>query len=184
MQVMVVNVTNPSYQPLLIQPVLLQHYSRFQSVVDLLSEYLDPDLHNLDFSPLLSSSFEFSQDNFSTNGDSSLANTMVHPNNSFQISIAFSPTVGKLANTLLLIRNNLTVFDYVLLRGHGIQGLFSINGIQPSSDPLLFEFTHAMMERCQGTLNYYTTILLYYYTVVYNTILYSTILPYSRKIQL
>lgn len=149
-QVRVLNVTNPSYRPLLIQPVLLQHYTRFQSVVDLLSEQLDPDLHNLNFSPLLTSSFEFSQDHDSLDEDSSLTDIVVRPKKYFQVSIVFSPKVDMVANTVLLIRNNLTVFDYVLLRGRGIRGVFSINGIQPSSDPLLFEFTQTMMEKCQG----------------------------------
>lgn len=147
--------TNPSYRPLLIQPVMLQHYTKFQSVVDLLSEQLDPNLHNLDFSPLLTSSFRFSRRRRSTHGDTSLASTIVQPNNSVRISIAFSPHVDKAANTLLLIRNNLTVFDYILLRGHGIRGVFSINGIQPSSDPLLFEFSQAMLEKCQGVFIMY-----------------------------
>lgn len=139
------NMTNPSYRPLMVQPVLLQHYNRFQSIIDLFAEQLDPDLHNLDFSPSLTNSFAFSGD-----GDSSLAGVVIRPNSSHQIAVSFSPKMDSLASTLLLIRNNLTVFDYVLLRGQGIRGVFSINGIQPSSDPLLFEFTQTMMEKCQG----------------------------------
>ena len=144
------NVTNPSYRPLMVQPVLLQHYNRFQTIIDLLAEQLDPDLHNLDFSPSLTSSFAFS----SSNGESSLASMVIRPNSSHQIAISFSPKMHSLANTLLLIRNNLTVFDYVLLQGQGIRGVFSINGVQPSSESLLFEFTQAMMEQCQGALRF------------------------------
>ena len=77
---------------------------------------------------------------------------IVQPDDPYQITVAFSPKVESVFSTLLLIRNNLTILDYVLLRGQGIQGVFSINGIQPSSDPLLFELTQTMMESCQGTI--------------------------------
>lgn len=56
------------------------------------------------------------------------------------------------AASLLLIRNNLTVLDYVLLEGHGSQGLFTVNNIPPGSEPLLFEFSTALLEKCQGEL--------------------------------
>ncbi len=134
----------------MIQPVLLQHYSRSQSVVDLLSEQFNPDLKNVDFNHALPSSFSFSREHVEFDTDSSLASTTVHPHHPHQITVAFSPKMDAVSNTLLLIRNNLTVLDYVLLRGRGVQGVFSINGIQPSSDPLSFEFTQTMMEQCQG----------------------------------
>ncbi len=141
--------TNPSYRPLLIQPVLLHHYGRFQSIIDLLAEQLDPDLHNLDFSSPFTNSFAFSSKKKGSVG-SSLSSVIIKPNMSHQIAISFSPKSDTPANTLLLVRNNLTVLDYVLLRGQGVRGVFSINGIQPSSEPLLFEFTQTMMEKCQG----------------------------------
>ena len=75
---------------------------------------------------------------------------VLQPSDQHQITVAFSPKVDSVASTLLLIRNNLTVFDYMVLRGRGVQGVFSIDGIQPSSDPLVFEFTQTMMEKCQG----------------------------------
>ena len=149
-QVRLVNVTNPSYQPLLIQPVLLQHYTKFQLVVDLLSDQLNPDLHSLNFSPSMTSSFGFQHDHSSVNDVSSLDYTVVNPNDNLQISVTFSPSADIESNTLLLIRNNLTVFDHVLLKGRGAVGVFSISGIQPGSESLLFEFTHAMMEKCRG----------------------------------
>ena len=139
------NMTNPSYRPLVVQPVLLQHYSRPQGIIDFLAEQLDPDLHNLDFSVSFTNYFTFS----SAESQSSLSSLVIQPNASHQISVSFSPRVDSLANTILLIRNNLTVFDYVLLKGQGVRGVFSIDGVQPGSEPLLFEFTQAMMEKCR-----------------------------------
>lgn len=150
LQHQVVNVTNPSHLPLTVQPVLLHHYTRTQSVVHTLSEHLNSDLLHMDFSHTLSNSFSFPKEHVSFDTDTSLASTVLEPQDPYQITVAFSPKVDSVASTLLLIRNNLTVLDYVLLRGRGIQGTFSIDGVQPSSDPLMFEFTQTMMERCQG----------------------------------
>jgi len=140
------NMTNPSYRPLVVQPVLLQHYSRPQGIIDFLAEQLDPDLLNLDFSMPLTNYFTFS----STDSESALSSLVIRPNASHQISVSFSPKANSQANTILLIRNNLTVLDYVLLKGRGVRGVFSIDGVQPGAEPLLFEFTQAMMEKCRG----------------------------------
>ena len=146
----VLNVSNPSQRPLVIQPVLLQHYTKPRSIVDMLTEELDPDLDQYDLTGPHSSSFSFSQEHVSYNTVSSLSNAVLQPDDHYQITVAFSPSVDSVSSTLLLIRNNLTVFDYMVLRGRGVQGVFSIDGIQPSSDPLLFEFTQSMMEKCHG----------------------------------
>lgn len=151
------NVTNPSDKPLLIQPVLLQHYAKSKSIVDMISEQLSPDLDQFNFSAAQFNSFTFSQEHITYETESSLTNTILHPNNPYPITVAFSPKVDSVTSTLLLIRNNLTVLDYVVLRGRGVQGVFSIDGIQPSSDPLLFEFTQTMMERCHGEDCFWST---------------------------
>ena len=150
LQLQVVNVTNPSRQPLMIQPVLLQHYDNSKSIVDLLSEQPVPDLDVFDFSTVQSNSFTFLKEDAMFNTDSALTHVVIQPDDPYQISVSFSPKVDSVSSTLLLIRNNLTVLDYVVLKGLGVQGVFSIDGIQPSSEPLVFEFSQAMMERCYG----------------------------------
>lgn len=142
-----VNVTNPSHHPLIIQPVLLHHYAKSKSIVGLFSEQFDLNL-KFDFSDSQSSPFTFSTEDIIT--ESSMSPVVLQPDDPYQITVTFSPSEVLVADTLLLIRNNLTVFDYVVLRGRGIRDVFSIDGIQPSSNPLMFEFTQQMMERCQG----------------------------------
>lgn len=144
------NVTNPSRQPLIIQPVLLQHYDKTKSIVDFLSEQLNADFDEFDFSTVQSNAFTFSRDDPMFDTDASMTHVVLQPDDPYQITVAFSPIADSVSSTLLLIRNNLTVLDYVVLRGRGVQGVFSIDGIQPSSDPLVFEFTPTMMERCYG----------------------------------
>jgi hypothetical protein len=120
------------------------------SLVDLLSELLGVNFDTFDFGSVQSNSFTFSSEETDHNTDSSLTSVVVQPDDPYQVSVSFSPKADSVSSTLLLIRNNLTMLDYVVLRGRGVQGVFSIDGIQPSSDPLMFEFTQTMMERCYG----------------------------------
>lgn len=144
------NVTNPSRQPLIIQPVLLQHYDKIESIVDLLSEQSNANLDGYDFSSVQSNAFTFAREDDMFDTDSSLTHVVIQPDDPHQITVSFSPTADSVSSTLLLIRNNLTVLDYVVLRGRGVRGVFSIDGVQPSSEPLVFEFSQTMMERCYG----------------------------------
>ena len=162
-QLQVLEVSNPSDYPLTVQPVFLHHYTRPRSIVDLLSSLRQDDIHDIDFSQS-SGSFAFldeEQDSFST--ESSVASSVLPPqSNAHHIVVAFTPKVEQTASTLLLIRNNLTVLDYVVLQGQGSLGVFTIDNIQPNSDPLMFEFTNSMLEKCHGRFTeYYSIIHLY-----------------------
>ena len=75
------------------------------------------------------------------------------------------------AASLLLIRNNLSVLDYVLLEGHGSQGLFTVNNIPPESEPLLFEFSTALLEKCQGELLLLLLFLLLLFIILFVSLL-------------
>lgn len=150
MQIQTLELSNPTSWPLTIQPVLLHHYSRPHTIVNLLADRMDPELHNIDFSQS-SSYFAFHVDSRTT--DSAISSTVLPPySKPYPITVAFTPKMDLQAASLLLIRNNLTVLDYVLLEGHGSQGLFTVNNIPPGSEPLLFEFSTALLEKCQGEL--------------------------------
>lgn len=83
-----------------------------------------------------------------------LATSVVPPlSKQFEITVAFSPKVDQELNTLLLLRNNLTVYDYIIVQGAGVQGVFAIDGIQPGTDPLKFEFASTVIESCQSKLS-------------------------------
>ena len=142
-------VSNPSNYPVTVQPVLLHHYERPHTIINMLSELHHEDIHDIDFSQS-ATSFAFlnkKKDSISAKTSSILPPLSV----AHHIVVAFTPKVEQTASTLLLIRNNLTVLDYVVLQGHGSLGTFTIDNIQPNSDPLMFEFTSAMLEKCQGT---------------------------------
>lgn len=147
LQIQTLELSNPTNWPLMIQPVFLHHYTRPHTIVNLLADRLDPELHNFDFSQ--STSFAFQVDSQTT--DSAINNVVIPPNTeNYQITVAFTPKVDLQVASLLLIRNNLTVLEYVLLEGCGNQGMFTIDNIPPESEPLLFEFSTAQLEKCQG----------------------------------
>lgn len=147
LQIQTLELSNPTNWPLMIQPVFLHHYTRPHTIVNLLADRMDPELRNLDFSQ--TTSFAFQVDSQTT--DSAINNVVIPPNReNYQITVAFTPKVDLQVASLLLIRNNLTVLDYVLLEGCGNQGMFTIDNIPPESEPLLFEFSTAQLEKCQG----------------------------------
>jgi len=76
--------------------------------------------------------------------------SLLQPHDTFKVSVSFSPRVDQDLRMLLLLRNNLTVFDYVLLQGTGVQGSFAIDGVQPGTEPLLFEYSDSVLENCLG----------------------------------
>ena len=137
------HISNPSDRSLLVQPVFLSHYTHPQIIIDSLLDRLDPRLRTLNFS--LSSNY-FS---FVATTDNALATSLLPPHtNEFEVEVAFSPKMDQEFNMLLLLRNNLTVFDYIVVQGVGVQGAFAIDGIQPGTEPLKFEFPNSVLENC------------------------------------
>lgn len=145
------HIANPTEWPLLIQPVFLTHYSHPQTIINSLSDRISPRFRNLNFS-LSSSSFAFIDPiETSLSSDTALATSILPPlRKQFEITVAFSPEVNQDLHTLLLLRNNLTVYDYIIVQGAGVQGAFAIDGIQPGTDPLVFEFASTVIENCQS----------------------------------
>ena len=145
LQARVIHVSNPGRAPLLFQPLLIHSYSHPNRVVDALAERMDAELQGLDVS--------HSQASFSIHQPPGLSlppPALLPPSERYDITVAFTPKFDGLSSSLLLIRNNLTGLDYVLLRGRGSVGSFTIDGIQPSSEPLIFDFSMALLERCHS----------------------------------
>ena len=146
-----VEVSNPSNYPVTVQPVFLHHYTKPNAIIDVLSELNHNDnIQDIDFSKS-AGSFAFVDKKKKISSESSAASSVLPPQSEVHhIVVAFTPKVEQTASTLLLIRNNLTVLDYVLLQGQGSLGTFTIDDIPPNADPLMFEFTNAMLEKCHG----------------------------------
>ena len=152
LKVKVLELWNPSDLPVTIQPLLLHHYARPHTIVDTFVSKSEPELANVDFSQSGSFSIWSSSGDDHWRSEPLVTSTLLppHGSNNYRVEVAFSPSMDQLASNLLLIRNNLTVLDYVLLQGQGSRGTFTIDGIQPGTDPLLFEFSPSLLEKCQS----------------------------------
>lgn len=132
----------------MVQPVLLHYYPQPQKIVQILFE--SGSIENIDFSRSESS---FSLDPDSWGYDASLKNHILIPGGEekeIEVRVKFVAHDGQLASTLLILRNNLTALEYVVVQGRGYEGQFNIDGVHPDTSSLLFQFTPLDLERCTG----------------------------------
>ena len=155
-------VTNPSRYPVVVQPILLHYYPQPQRITQLLFE--TGLIESLNFS-LSESSFSLDPDLWGY--DRSLESHTLAPqsvgrggggrekgegDSDMEVRVKFLARESRLGNSLLLLRNNLTGLECVLLQGRGLEGRFSIDGVQPDTgNPLLFQPTSTDLEACSGT---------------------------------
>ena len=77
----------------------------------------------------------------------------IKKNNCFQIPIrlSFSPSDDSLHSAVLLIRNNLTVVDAVIVQGRGGRGYLKFGSRKPgSSSPLIFNIGPKHLKDCDS----------------------------------
>jgi hypothetical protein len=153
--------TNPSRHPVVVQPILLHYYPQPQRITQLLFE--TGLIENLNFS-LSESSFSLDPDSWGY--DKSLKSHTLGPQvggrggggggekRDIELRLKFLARESRLVNSLLLLRNNLTGLECVLLQGKGLEGKFSIDGVQPDTGtPLVFQLSSSDLEACsEGTM--------------------------------
>jgi hypothetical protein len=150
--------TNPSRHPVVVQPILLHYYPQPQRITQLLFE--TGLIENLNFS-LSESSFSLDPDSWGY--DKSLKSHTLGPQvggrggggggekRDIELRLKFLARESRLVNSLLLLRNNLTGLECVLLQGKGLEGKFSIDGVQPDTGtPLVFQLSSSDLEACSG----------------------------------
>ncbi|GIY37241.1 transmembrane protein 131 [Caerostris darwini] len=77
---------------------------------------------------------------------------LLTPGMRVKIHIGFKPTDDSLKSSLILIRNNLTVMDALLVYGQGGYGQIKFGNIPPGSDSMLmFELTERHLKDCGST---------------------------------
>ncbi|XP_051560942.1 transmembrane protein 131-like isoform X1 [Myxocyprinus asiaticus] len=78
---------------------------------------------------------------------------LLHPWESKTVSVAYRPTEHKPVTSLLLIRNNLTVFDMVLVKGFGAKELLRVGGKLPGpASSLRFNVPQSTLKECRDGL--------------------------------
>ncbi|KAI4901851.1 hypothetical protein NFI96_034598, partial [Prochilodus magdalenae] len=90
-------------------------------------------------------------------GSSSVQRVVLQPWESKTVSVAYTPTEHKPVTSLLLIRNNLTVFDLVLVKGFGAKELLRVGGKLPGPGASLrFNVPQSTLMECRDGLRSHT----------------------------
>ncbi|XP_061102427.1 transmembrane protein 131-like isoform X2 [Conger conger] len=142
-------VKNPSGSPVYMEVRVLSSYSAPLDALDLLTKWFN-------ISPL---SVNITTGEFSllhADGQESLdggVRLLLLPQETKEVHVAFTPTEHRPVTSLILIRNNLTVFDMVMVRGHGARELLRIGGKLPGPGASLrFNVPQATLMECRDRL--------------------------------
>ncbi|XP_048855708.1 transmembrane protein 131-like isoform X1 [Brienomyrus brachyistius] len=143
---------NPSSHPVSVELRPLASYSAPLGALDLLTKWfnispLSVNVTATEFTLLKGSG----QEEWQT-ADGALR-LLLQPLESREVGVAFTPTEHKSVTSLILIRNNLTVFDVVMVRGHGARELLRIGGKLPGPGASLrFNVPQSTLMECRDGL--------------------------------
>ncbi|GFS73636.1 transmembrane protein 131 [Nephila pilipes] len=161
---------NPSSLPVLVQVVPLSLYPNPTNIISILKERYGDEFGS---SNILKDSEAFSLEDLEDNNPNpdnhipayrksleeffgiqthkkSIA-MLLTPGMRVRIQVGFTPIDDSLKSSLILIRNNLTVMDALLVYGQGGYGQIKFGNIPPGSDSMLmFELNERLLKDCDG----------------------------------
>ncbi|XP_055926563.1 transmembrane protein 131-like isoform X3 [Argiope bruennichi] len=162
---------NPSSLPVLVQVVPLSLYPNPANIISILKERYGDDFGG---NNIIKDSEVFSLEDLEDNNPNpdnhipayrksleeffgiqthkkSIA-MLLTPGMRVRIQVGFTPKDDSLKSSLILIRNNLTVMDALLVLGQGGYGQIKFGNIPPGSDSMLmFELTERLLKDCDST---------------------------------
>ncbi|XP_028939043.1 transmembrane protein 131 isoform X2 [Ornithorhynchus anatinus] len=147
---------NPADVPVHVQFVPLALYSNPSAFVHRLLERFNlSKMANLDMKTL---EFQVSR-NRSTPGFSpslsrhSVLRVVLKPGEKKAVKVKFTPLLNKTVSSLIIIRNNLTVMDVLMVQGQGATESLRVAGKPPGpGSPLRFKITEALLKDCSDKL--------------------------------
>jgi hypothetical protein len=83
---------------------------------------------------------------------------LLGPHGTSNIDIEFLPRTQKTVTSLLILRNNLTIMDGVIVQGQGVLSMFTLDGRDPGNDhmPLHFNLTASYLAKCNESSHSFT----------------------------
>ncbi|KAI1887452.1 hypothetical protein AGOR_G00190440 [Albula goreensis] len=140
---------NPSSSPVYVEVRALSSYSAPLDALDLLTRWFN-------ISPLsinvTTGEFVLLQADGQDSSDGAVR-LLLQPWESREISVGFTPAEHKPVTSIILIRNNLTVFDMVTVRGHGARELLRVGGKLPGPGASLrFNVPQSTLMECRDGL--------------------------------
>nr|XP_015200139.1 PREDICTED: transmembrane protein 131-like isoform X3 [Lepisosteus oculatus] len=147
---------NPSASPVTIQLLALSSYPAPLEALDLLTKWfkinpLSVNVTTGEFTLVT----EDHQDTRKTKVKKGARKLLLHlqPWEEKEIGVVFTPVEHKSVTSVILIRNNLTVFDMVMVKGHGAKELLRVGGKLPGAGASLrFNVPQSTLMECRDGL--------------------------------
>ncbi|XP_007957641.1 transmembrane protein 131 [Orycteropus afer afer] len=156
-----ITLENPADVPVYIQFVPLALYSSPSVFVDKLisrfnlSKVAKVDLRTLEFQVFRNSALPLQSSTGFTEGLSRhlILNLILKPGEKKSVKVKFTPIHNRTVSSLIIVRNNLTVIDAVMVQGHGTTENLRVAGRLPGpGSSLRFKITEALLKDCTDTL--------------------------------
>ncbi|XP_029005827.1 transmembrane protein 131-like isoform X2 [Betta splendens] len=147
---------NPSSSVISVEIQILSRYPAPLEALDLLTKWfnispLSVNISTTAFS-LLPSPLKASETVGLIRGEGVLR-LLLQPWEAREVAVVFSPSEHKPTTTILIIRNNLTVFDMVMVQGHGAKELLRVGGKLPGQGASLrFNVPQSTLMECRDGL--------------------------------
>ncbi|XP_057352941.1 transmembrane protein 131 isoform X2 [Manis pentadactyla] len=152
-----VTLENPAEVPVYIQFIPLALYSNPSVFADKLmsrfnlSKVAKIDLRTLEFQVFRNSAHPVRSSTGFTEGFSrhSVLNLILKPGEKKSVKVKFTPIYNRTVSSLIIIRNNLTVMDAVMVQGQGTTENLRVAGKLPGpGSSLRFKITEALLKDC------------------------------------
>ncbi|XP_062244055.1 transmembrane protein 131-like isoform X2 [Platichthys flesus] len=147
---------NPSSSVVSVEIRILSLYPAPLEALDLLTKWfnispLSVNISTTEFS--LSASPPKESENMGTMSQGGVLRLLLQPWEAREVAVVFTPTEQKPTTTILVIRNNLTVFDMVTVQGQGAKELLRIGGKLPGlGASLRFNVPQSTLMECRDGL--------------------------------
>lgn len=159
-----VDLHNPSDLPILFQVLPLSIYPSPHTVLNVLSEengdmdFLDPNANQFSLLDLTYPGNETANQlrkqverTLGVRPHPQTLSALVAPRSSIRVLLGFRPTDDTEKASLILIRNNLTVMDSVVVQGQGASGYLKLSGTKQTDNSLqyiTFDYTERQLKNC------------------------------------
>ncbi|TKC41887.1 hypothetical protein EI555_011400, partial [Monodon monoceros] len=156
-----ITLENPADAPVYIQFIPLALYSNPSVFVDKLisrfnlSKVAKIDLRTLEFQVFRNSAHPLQSSTGFTEGLSRhlILNLILKPGEKKSVKVKFTPIHNRTVSSLIVIRNNLTVMDAVMVQGQGTTENLRVAGKLPGpGSSLRFKITEALLKDCTDSL--------------------------------
>uniref|UniRef100_A0A8C5SUV5 Transmembrane protein 131 n=1 Tax=Laticauda laticaudata TaxID=8630 RepID=A0A8C5SUV5_LATLA len=142
---------NPADVPVFAQLLPIALYSNPSVFIDKfnLSKMGDINLKTLEFQVSRNCTLQSSTGFIEGLSRQSVLNVILKPGERKSIKIKFTPILNKTVSSLIIIRNNLTVIDVIMVKGQGTTESMKIAGKAPGvASSLRFKITEALLKDC------------------------------------